>query len=167
MAYYVPLNTAAVRIGEGRKAEIEAVILEHESGSVLPVFTSGERFARFFGRASGESGRILPLATYPFGLAEMAARMEARDEICALAFNPEWTAPEVWRPAREPIPVWDFVRFTREIRPEIEKLSAETAANFGPAAPGTEAFARAIRADLPQIIEIADNAAARISEWDA
>ena len=45
MAYYVALNTAAVRIGEGRAVELEVVTLEHdEAGLVLPVFTTGELF---------------------------------------------------------------------------------------------------------------------------
>jgi hypothetical protein len=58
-------------------------------------------------------------------------------------------------------------RFTREIRPEVENLVAETEADFGDAAPGTAPFERALRAQVPRIIEIADDAGARISEWDA
>jgi hypothetical protein len=166
MAYYVALNTAAVRLGEGREAEVEAVTLEHESVSVLPVFTSEERFGRFFGTVPGEGGRINPMATYPFELAEMVAKMEAHGEIEALVFDPVRTVPEGWRSVREPIRVKEFVRFTTEIRPGVERLVAESKATFGLAPPGTEAFSKAMRGQLPRIMNVVEDAKARMSEWN-
>jgi len=155
-----------VRIREARAAEVEKVTLDHESVPVLPVFTAEERFEDFFGRARGEGVRISPMATYPFELAQMIARMGANGEIEALVFDPVRASTDGWKSAREPIPVEDFVRFAEVIRPAVVKLVTESKGSFGLAPPGSEAFAKAMRRQLPQINNIVENARTRMSEWN-
>jgi hypothetical protein len=167
LAYYIPLNMATVRILDRREVGVEVVALEHESMPVLPVFTSGGQFWEFFGRGPGEGGRINPLATYPFNLAEMAARLEARDEIAAIAFDPMRIFPTGWKSKREPIPVGEYLRFIEEVRPGIERMAAESKAKFGLGPPGSEAFAKAVRWQVPHVKTLVDDARARMSEWNA
>jgi len=167
MAYYIPLNMATVRILDRREAGVEVVALEHGSMPVLPVFTSGGQFWEFFGRDPGEGGRINPLATYPINLAEMAARLEARDEIAAIAFDPVQTFPTGWKSKREPIPVGEYRRVIEEIRPRLERMTAESTAKFGLGPPGSEAFANAVRWQIPHVKTLVDDARARMSEWNA
>ena len=120
----------------------------------------------FFGGASGEAGRILPLAIYPFGLAEMVARMEAKGEVEALVFNPSGAFPEWWGITNEPIPVRKYVRLSQELRPGLERLAAEYTAKYGFARSGFETFANARRELLPQIQKIGEDAEARTAEWE-
>jgi hypothetical protein len=166
MAYYVALDMAAVKVSEGREAEVEAVILEDEGVPMLPVFTTAERFQGFFERASGGGSRIEPLATHPFELAEMVARMEATGELKALIFNPLRVSHEGWRMEHEPIPVEEYLRFVQEIRPGIEKLAAESTAKFGLGPPSSEVFEKGMRWSLPKLRKLVENVEARMGEWD-
>ncbi len=167
MPYYVPLDTAAVRILGGRNAEADALTIEYDSKPVLPVFTSRERFRKTFRGGLGEAGRVKPLATYPFGLAEMAARMEERGVVVAIAFDPVQVSPKRWKSQPEPIPVGEYLRFIEEVRPRVERMTAESTAKFGIGPPGSEAFAKALRWQMPRVKTMVDDARARMSEWDA
>jgi hypothetical protein len=167
MAYYIPLDTATVRLLSGRNAEADALTIEYDSKPVLPVFTSRERFRKVFRGGFGEMGRVKPLATYPFGLAEMAARMEARGEIVAIAFDPVQVSPKRWKSQPEPTPVGEYLRFIEEVRPGIERMTAESTAKFGLGPPGSETFAKAVRWQVPHVKTLVDDARARMSEWDA
>jgi hypothetical protein len=164
VAYFLALNMSAVKIFDGRKAQADVVVVEHDGTPVLPVFTKIELFRGFARAHFAEGDRVSPLATYPFELAEIAARLEAEAKIVAITFDPFRGPDGRWRHKHGPIPVAEYVRLVEEIRPGIGKLAAEAKARFGENPPGSGAFEEAVRRMAPEAEREALDAMARIRE---
>lgn len=164
MTYYIALNMGAVKIYDGRKARADVVVFEQDGTPVLPVFTNSELFRRFVRARFAEGDRVSPLATYPFELAEIAARLRAEAKIGAITFNPLRGSDGRWTNGGGPIPVAEYLRFVEEIRPGIGKLVAEAAARFGKGPPGSGAFEKAVGRLAPKAERVALDAMARIRE---
>jgi hypothetical protein len=101
----------------------------------------------------------------PFRLAEIIKAPGEAGQIDAVVFNPFVVSSGEWRSAVEPIPVSNYCRFMAEIRPETERLAKETETKFGHLSdPKTRK--EAMEWVTPLAEDIADNARARIAEWE-
>jgi hypothetical protein len=151
--------------GGGYKTEF--MTLGGEDESILPVFTSMNRFWAFAddyltGDDSIESSTF-PID--PFRLAEIIEPWMEMGELGFLVFNPTAVSPGKFSSAREPIPAAHYCRFVGEIRPEIRRAARQAEAKFGPAIPGSAAEKKAMEWLGPRLEGLADSAGARVDEW--
>jgi hypothetical protein len=147
-------------------AEAEVLVLGGEDKVVLPVFTSLDRFWAFVDKhyAGDDSVRPSTFPMDPFRLAEMVGAMQLAGGLDALVFNPFVVSAEEWSSAIKPIPIAHYSRFIAEIRPGIEQLAQEAEARFGHL-PDSQSFNESIEWAKPRVHEVADNAGARMEEW--
>jgi hypothetical protein len=161
----VDLNSIGPQDSRGN-ASAEVLTLRGENGEVLPVFTSLNRFWDFVDKWYAADDPVHP-TTFPMDPFRLAEMIEPPNEegVEALVFDPVLVSDGNWRSAAKPIPVADYCRFIKEIRPGINKLAKEAAAKFGHL-PDPKAKKDAIDWIKSQAEEVGDNAGARIAEWE-
>jgi hypothetical protein len=173
MPYYViiDLNSIEPRQSDGRSVG-RVLTLGGEDDAVLPVFTSLDHFWAFVDEYYAEDASVQPTTfpMTPFRLAQMIKPLGGAGRLDTLVFNPVALSAGRWRNVGKPISVAHYCQFANEIRPGIEELASEEVARFGEPPPEFEAFKEVVLKDVmqrfkPQLKEVADNARARMEEW--
>ena len=167
MPYYPIMDLSSMKKREGGGGELDLLLLRREDGPILPVFTSLNRFWAFVDKyyARDDSVRPTTVPMDPFKLAGMVRSIGGETVLKALVFDPIALTGGKWRSAVKPAPISTYLRFMSEIRPEVEKLAKETEEKFGHL-PDPVAFDDSLRWSKPLLDEVADNAGARVEEWE-
>ncbi len=164
MAYYVMVDPSSDKIRSPRDLG-ELLTLENYVGDpVLPVFTtyvSLRSFARaYYAREDGIEPT--PLWMYVFQVAQMVGPMKEAGRLEYVVFDPVSTSAGKWKSRRGPISVRKFCRFTKELRPGIERLAAESSTRID----SPKDIGESLQRLRPQIEKLADDAGARTEEWE-
>ncbi len=138
-----------------------------DEGGVLPAFTTRERGREFFKAYYAGTDQTPPR---PLNL-DAIALAEVVEELCIkglenVIFDPQAIAPGRWGRPSQVLTAGYCRRFAREMRPELEKLFAEKAAELegGFSEPGDLLTVKDLCA--PFVSDVIQDAHARTAEWE-